>query len=221
MSSAPEHPIDRETEKIDAFPSSLGGTTVLIAGPVDPTEYALGLRALQRFGTPNDAAMIVTTTDSADRTLAAYDSLSTGSKRQSLALVDTTSERQYVTALYDETPVVFIPTSSDLERLVLALSELTGNRLPSNGTQHLVVRSLTPILQEAPLHRVCRVLERISGLRRGDGITALGIDYTAHDEETMNALMDLVDGVVWVTRTAEDELEFEYRPTRRREPSMR
>lgn len=207
---------DLETIEVDAIPSGIGPGTILIAGTEDPTTYALGLRALHQLGDADDAAMVVTTTESAERTLATYEAVRTDSERQSLGLVDTTSERQYVTALYDETPVVFVPSPGDLERLVLALSDLDGNRLPSNGTRHLVVRSLTPVLEDAPIDRVQSVIDRITGLRTGNGLTILGIDYTAHDEETMTALTELVDGILWVTKTADDQLEFEFQPTRGR-----
>lgn len=208
---------DPKTVQVDAFPTGLRpGSTILIAGTVDPTTYALGLRALHRLGDAEDAALVVTTTESADRTLATFDAVRTDSERQSLGLVDTTSERQYVTALYDETPVVFVPSSGDLERLVLALSDIEETRLPSSGTRHLLVRSLTPILQNAPVRRVRSMLDRINGLRTGNGLTILGVDYTAHDEETMVALRDAVDGVLWVSRTADDRLEFEFQPAQGR-----
>ncbi|NHN49401.1 hypothetical protein G9464_17665 [Halostella sp. JP-L12] len=205
--------LDRDTVGADAFPSDVAPGTVLIAGTVEPSTYALGLRALHRLGGPDDAAMIVTTTESADRTLAAYDAVRTDSGPQSIGIVDAASERQYLNALYDETPVVFVPSPGDLERLVLAISDLDGNRLPSSGTRHLVVRSLTPMLENAPMSRVRSVIERVIGLRTGSGLTILGVDYTAHDEATMAALTELVDGVLWVTRTAEGHLEFEFQPT--------
>lgn len=206
---------DQDTVQIDDFPTGIGsGTTILIAGTVDPTTHALGLRALHQFSDPEDAAVLVTTTESADRTLATYDAMQTDSEQQSLGIVDTTSEQQYITALYDETPVVFVPSPGDLERLVLALSDIEGNRLQSGGTRHLVFRSLTPVLQNAPVRRVRSMLDRISGLRTGNGLTVLGVDYTAHDEETMTALTDAVDGVLWVTLTAGDQLEFEFQPAR-------
>ena len=48
------------------------------------------------------------------------------------------------------------------------------------------------------------------------GLCLVGLDYTTHDEETMTALADHVDGVLWVTHPSPDRLEFEYQPTRSR-----
>lgn len=214
MDGVSDSSIDHEAVQIETFPDGLSpGSTILIAGAVEPTMYAVGLRALCRYGHAADAAIVVTTTKSADQTFDTYETICAESDRLSLGLVDTTSKHQYVTALYSEAPVVFIPSPSDLERLVLALSELTGDRRPSNGTRHLVVRSLTPILKSSSTTRVCTVLERISGLRAGTGCCLLGLDYTAHDDETIAALIEQVDGVLWITEIADNHVTFEFRPT--------
>lgn len=57
------------------------------------------------------------------------------------------------------------------------------------------------------------MLERITGVRSETGLCLLGLDYTAHDEETMAAITDIVDGVLWVTEPSPNRLEFEYQPT--------
>lgn len=205
---------DGETMHIDSFPESLSaGSRVLIASAGDPSQYAVDLHALRQFGQAGDTALVVTTTESADKTIETYEGLCPAVERPSLRLVDTTSERQSVSALYDETPVVFTPGPDDLERLVMALSELSGETPTSNGTHHFLVRSLTPILETAPTDRVCGILERLMGLQSQSGLCLLGLDYTAHDEETMAAVTGLVDGVLWVTEPSPGHLEFEYRPT--------
>lgn len=208
---------DTEALQVDPLPGSLsGGTTVLVASAGDPARYAVTLRVLRARGTDADTAFVITTTESADRTIGTYEEIGSGADRPSLGLVDTTSEQQSVSALYGETPIVFTPSPGDLERLVLALSDLSENTSSSNGARHLVVRSLTPILSTAPTARVRTVLERITGLRSETGLGLIGLDYTAHDEETIRALADLVDGVLWVTPPSPNRLAFEYQPTRGR-----
>lgn len=214
MDGSSDPSIDHETVQIDTFPDGLSpGATVLIAGTIVPTTYAIGLRALCRYGHTADTAIVVTTTESADQTLDTYETICAESDCPSLGLVDTISKQQYVTAPYSDVPVASIPSPSDLERLVLALSELTDDRQPSNGTRHLVVRSLTPLLKRSSTTRVCTVLERISGLRAGTGCCLLGLDYTAHDDETIAALIEQVDGVLWLTEIADNHIMFEFRPT--------
>lgn len=201
---------DHPHVEIDSFPDGLtAGTTVLIAGTVDPSRFAVGLRALGRYGNADDTALVVTTTEGTDETVATYEDVCDQSTAPSLGIVDATSERQSVTALYEEVPVVFVTGPGDLERIIVGLSDLTGTRPPSSGTRHLLVRSLTPILESTSVDDVCTVLERITGLRTDSGLTLLGIDYTAHDEETMTALSTQVDGILWVTDRS-GTLAFEF-----------
>ncbi|GAB6861194.1 hypothetical protein ACFR97_14095 [Haloplanus litoreus] len=209
--------VDRETLQVDPLPETLGdGSTVLVASAGDPSQYAVGLRLLCAQGTAEDIAFVVTTTESADRTIEVYDGLGEETERPSLGIVDTVSVQQSVSALYDEIPVVFTPSASDLERLVMALSNLVDTTPPTGGARHLVVRSLTPILEASSVDQLSTVLDRITGLRSETGLALLGIDYTAHDEATMTAIADLVDGVLWVTQPAPARLAVDYQPTSRR-----
>lgn len=194
-----------------AYPDNFTrGSTVLIASAGNPSEYALDLHALSTFGEADDTALIVTTTGSADDTIETYDRLCPDENCPRLKLVDTTTEQQSVSALYEETPVVFTPSPDDLERLILALSELSGATPPRDGARHLAIRSLTPILDTTPTDRVCRVLERIQGLRSPTGLCLIGFDYTAHDQETLRALASEADGVLWVSQATDGRIEVEY-----------
>lgn len=213
MEGTSESPPDHHRVRLDPFPDGLSaGSTVLLAGTVDPATYAVGLRALSQFGSSDDTALVVSTTESADRTSERYDEICPDSQRPALGLVDTTSERKSISALYGERPVVYIPGPNDLERLVIGLSELTSNQPTSNGTRHLLVRSLTPLLENASVDAVCTILERISGLRTGSGLALYGIDYTAHGEDVMASLSDHVDGVLWITEQS-GTLAFEFSRT--------
>lgn len=214
---------DTGHEGVPGQPITLPGTvtdgaTVLVVGALDPSEHALSLRMLARYGGSADTALVVTTIASADETIGTWNQVSAGGDRPSIGIVDTTSEEQSVAATYGGVPTLFTPTSGDLERIVMALSELSGVSPPTNGSRDLVFRSLTPILQEAPTERVCRVLERIGGLRTGRGLGLFGLDVTAHDRETLTALADVVDGVVWVDRTEDGRFETAFTPKRGRLP---
>lgn len=204
-----------ETLQIDGLPDGLtSGSTVLVASASNPSRNAVCLQLLRAHGAAEDTALVVTTTESADRTIERFNDTDSEITRPTLGIVDTASEQQSVSALHGETPVVFTPSPGDLERLVLALSDLSGTRPPSNGARHLVVRSLTPILAGASTAGVRTVLERITGLRSEIGLCLVGIDYTAHDEETMTSIADQMDGILWVTRPDPDRLAFDYRATR-------
>lgn len=220
MTGSSDPLVDESTESHPSFPDAIGtGSTVLVAGSVDPSKYALGLRALCQYGRDDESALVVTTTESADQTCAVYEEMcpQTG---PSLGLVDTTSEKQSVSALYGRSPTVFTPSSADLERIVIALSELTEGKVPPTTSRHLVIRSLTPLLNCSSAKRVCNVLQRVTGLRTGTGMGFFGLKYTEHDEETITTLARHVDGILWVTQGADADLDFEYQSARRYSASL-
>lgn len=205
---------DASSKSIPPFPAAVsGGSTVLVAGTVDPSSYALGLRMLCQYGDAAHAGLVVTSTETADETIARYESVCPDDA-PSIGLVDTRSERQYLSSLYGPTPTVYTPSTADLERIVIALAELSETAVPPTDSRHLVVRSVTPLLEHASADRVCHVLQRISGLRTSDGIGYIGIDYTEHGQETVEALAQQVDGIVWVTRGSGKGVTFDYQPAR-------
>lgn len=219
MDSISDAELGRAPNPSITLPTTLAeGATVLLVGPFDPSEHALPLRLLAEYGTSNDTALVVTTRESASATVETWEQVSTRGVRPSLGIVDTASEKQSIAATYEEVPTFFTPSSGDLERIVMALSELTETMSWTRGSRHLVFRSLTPILQEAPTERVCRVIERVSGLRTGSGLGLFGIDISAHDRTTLGAIADTVDGVVWINRTETGQFETEFNPRRAHVP---
>lgn len=205
---------DDRKRRIESFPGQVtGGETVVVATPGDPTQYAVGLQSLSAFGGSDDVGLVVTTIEGATATLEAHEEVCPESGRPSLRFVDTTASRPSAPALYQGASAVFIPSPGDLERLVVALSEIAGSRAPPAGERHLLARSLTPILEEAPTDRVLSVLDRITGLRTDGGLAVLEIDYTAHDEPTMDRLGELADGVLWVRESPSGDIELEYNPS--------
>lgn len=209
--------VEPEAVRVDPLPDSLtSGATVLVATAGDPSQDAVCLRVLRAQGSQADRAFIVTSTESADRTVERYRSVDRTAGCPPISIVDTVSKQQSVPALYEETQVVFTPSPGDLERLVIALTDLADRAPPTSGAHHLVIRSLTPILESSSPTHVGAVLDRITGLRSESGLCLIGIDYTAHDEETMTAIGDLVDGVLWVTQPSPDRLTFDYQSTRGR-----
>lgn len=196
-----------------AFPDALSdGTTVLLCG-FDPTEYALTLRCLERFGGDADEAAVVTMKRGVEATIETYSSLDVSPSHPSIGIVDMVSEGQSISATYEAVPTVFTPSEGDTERLVLALSELTGRSVGAND-QHLAVRSLSPMLTAAATTRVTDVAERISGLRTTNGMALFGLNYTVHDRDTVQSVSNVADRVLWVSRQADGSFAMELRSTR-------
>jgi hypothetical protein len=53
----------------------------------------------------------------------------------------------------------------------------------------------------------------MTGIRTDEGLCLIGVDYTAHDGETMRQLSEIVDGILWM-KSLTPQVEFEYRVTR-------
>lgn len=214
MDDEPEPSTDPDEPDV-IFPESLAaGSTILVAGLGDPAARGLPLRALCRYGGPTETALVVSTTEGAEETRARYERVCPAADGKSLAVVDAVSKGQYLPSIYTEKPTVYTASPGDLERVVLALSDLTRGNRPPTEPRHLVVRSLTPMLAAAPVDRVRPVVERITGLRSDDGYGFFGIDVTAHDEETMAELAGCVDGVLWFSTRPDGTIEIELRSTR-------
>ncbi|MFC4550261.1 MULTISPECIES: DUF7504 family protein [Halorussus] len=204
---------DATDPQIDDFPDAIAdGAVVLLAGTVDPATSGLCLRALSQCDDGDGTAVVVTTTEGAAETVRRYRRAYPPEGTPELRLVDAASQ-QYVSALYRDVPTVSLPRADDLERLVLALSDLTDASVPSAGRRHLVVRSLGPLLESTPASRVSTVLERIAGLRTESGLALFGFDYTAHDEATLNELAAAVDAIVWATRRRDGEIRLKLQST--------
>lgn len=56
----------------------------------------------------------------------------------------------------------------------------------------------------------------MKGLRVGDGLGVFGVDFTAHDEETMAELAAVADRLLWVSEDADGRLQFELQNAGRR-----
>lgn len=212
MTDRPEPVADRATLPADALPEGRSaGATVLVASAGDPTRHALGLQSLAAVGTADDTALVVTTTESAAATVETARGVFGADGRPSFGLVDTGSKGQSLSSTLGGEPVVYTPSPADLERLVVALDELSGDGPPVDGARHLLVRSLTPVLESASPAQIRAVLRQVSDIRTGDGTTLVGVDFTAHDEAAVAALTGVVDGVLWVTGP-DDALDAEYEP---------
>lgn len=192
-------------------------STILIAGPEPPARHGVGLRVLCQNGDADETALVVTTLTGSEQTVHDYSRLCNEDLCPSLRLVDTTADYPSGRRSYKQRPVVFVPGAEDIERVVVALSDLTDTRSGAGVTRHLLIDSLTPVLRTAPTGSVCRMVSRVADIRSGGGHCLFGLDYTAHSAETMAAVTAHVDGILWVTQS-EETVALGYRPARRRHP---
>ncbi|USZ72498.1 hypothetical protein NGM15_04055 [Natronosalvus halobius] len=76
---------------------------------------------------------------------------------------------------------------------------------------HFGIRSLTPLLADEGLERTISVLEHLIEGRTDSGLVVLGLEYTKHDEATLSALREIVDGIVWIEERTDGSISAEYR----------
>lgn len=206
----------KSTPRFGVLPNGLSGdSTILIATNGDPSKFTVCLYVLGQLAGQEDTATVVTTTESADQIVSFYDDLEPRLNSPSIDIIDTISKQQSLSARYSETRVVFIPAPSDVARLLMGFSELAHNSGSTEGAHHLVVRSLTPIIEVSSVAQVTSFIEQMAQYRSESGVSLLGIDYTAHDEETTEAISKLADGVLWVSQSSPDEFAFEYWSSRK------
>lgn len=201
---------------LEAIPRSVpNGSVICVAGPSPLTDYALPLRITDRYTATDDCRIIVTTATGADETIAQQNAITPAGGHR-VGVIDTTAD-EHVASLYQEHPTISLARTGELTQITLALWDLEEALSTACSTPHVIVRSLTPILEQAGLERVTNVLESVIEHQRAAGsLTVFGIEYTAHDERTMAALERLADGIVWVERTGQGDLELEYQRTHHR-----
>ena len=79
---------------------------------------------------------------------------------------------------------------------------------------HFVFRSLTPLLEAEGHERIGRVLEQLIEQQLASGVFLLGLEYTKHDQETLDALKSVVDGVICIEGTTVGAITVSDRRTR-------
>lgn len=173
------------------------------------------LRILSARSRPGDGAVFVATEGSAERTLERYESTYSEDAADGLGAVDTTSrnrcahetEEEYETDR--EVPIVRVPGPHALARIDLAITDVAigADDVP---VQHLVVRSLSPILAETDADtaaRFVRAVARTPGIEKG--LSIFTVDVTEHDRRMVERLRRAVDFVLRVEPSADGEIDYE------------
>lgn len=183
------------------LPDSLAdGASILLATPSALSDRRLALALSERYADPGDCRLVLTTEVDAERTIEDHRALvdETGGR---LGIVDA-SENHRPSAPFQEYPTVSLPNPSELARIVLALQQLESTLSADCETINVVVRSLSPLVEESRLDHVTRVVGQLVDRQRSTGgVAVFGLEYTRHDTATIAALRDAVDAVVWAEAT--------------------
>ncbi|SEO79965.1 RecA-superfamily ATPase, KaiC/GvpD/RAD55 family [Halogranum amylolyticum] len=180
------------------------GTNVLVTGPPLTGKRSLALDVLAAGTRADEGAIVVTTKDSGERLLGDY-AKRTPHEGKPVAVVDCVSRQQGVGDLRDDDRIKYASSPVDMTGIGIKLSEFLQafyqeQRIERN---RILVHSLSTLLMYSNLQTVFRFLHVFTGrVQSVNGLGLFCIDASAHDEQTMNTLKQLFDGIV---TTAEDE----------------
>ena len=178
------------------------GTSLLVTGPPMTGKRRVGLDVLANGAAIGDGAIVVTTKDDAERVLDEYRSLAGDADPESadIGVVDCVSRQQGVDELPDAR-ISYVSSPEDMTGIGIKFSEFveefyTGRNVKQN---RVALDSLSTLLMYSDLQTVFRFMHVLtSRIEDADAIGLHVIESTAHDQESLNTLKQLYDGIVEV-----------------------
>jgi hypothetical protein len=146
----------------------------------------------------------VTTKDSAERVLDQYGKR-IDYETEPVAVVDCVTRQQGVGDAAETELVKYASSPVDMTGIGIKLSEVLQSFTGERGLEQnrIMVHSLSTLLMYSNLQTVFRFLHVFTGrIQSVDALGLFAIDSTAHDDQTMNTLKQLFDGVI---ETSEDD----------------
>ena len=180
------------------------GTNLLLTGAPLTGKRSLALDMLAAGVEDGESAIIVTTKDSATRMLRDFEKR-TAYEGRPVAVVDCVTRQQGLDDARENTRIKYASSPTDMTGIGIKLSEFLQTFHKEQGIERnrIMVHSLSTLLMYADLQTVFRFLHVFTGrIQSVDGLGVFCIDSTAHDDQTMNTLIQLFDGVI---ELSEDE----------------
>lgn len=180
------------------------GSSILVTGPPLTGKRALALDILAEGTRAGEAAIVVTTKDGATRVLEDYGGR-VDIENRPVAVIDCVTRQQGVSEVRDDDRVKYTSSPVDMTGIGIKLSETLESFYQGHGVDRtrVMVHSLSTLLMYSDLQTVFRFLHVFTGrVQSVDGLGLFCIDSSAHDDQTMNTLKQLFDGIA---TTSEDE----------------
>jgi KaiC/GvpD/RAD55 family RecA-like ATPase len=174
------------------------GTNILVSGPPLSGKRSLCLDILASGVENGEGAIIVTTKDGADRVLDDFETRTPYEDRP-VAVVDCVTRQQGVADTRDDDRIKYASSPVDMTGIGIKLSEFLQTFYRNQGVERnrVMVHSLSTLLMYADLQTVFRFLHVFTGrIQSVDGLGVFAIDDSAHDDQTMNTLKQLFDGIL-------------------------
>lgn len=184
------------------------GSNILVLGPAMSGKKAFAYEVLADGADDGEGAIIVTMSDGAERVESEFANYLNGTPDSvPLAIVDSVSRQQGVEDLEDDERVKYTSSPVDMTGIGICLSEFIETFHVDQDLERnrVCLNSISTLLMYSDLQTVFRFLHVFTG--RIQNVDALGLylmDPTAHDEQTLNTLKGLFDGVVNINANGED-----------------
>jgi len=185
------------------------GSNLLLSGPPLTGKRSLALDILAAGVESGDGAIIVTTKDAAPRVLDDF-AERTPYENKPVAVVDCVSRQQGVSEAEETGRIKYASSPVDMTGIGIQLSEFL-QAFTDRGIERnrIMVHSLSPLLMYSDLQTVFRFLHVFTGrVQSVDGLGLFCIDASAHDDQTMNTLTQLFDGVVTTSEDADPDVRI-------------
>ena len=185
------------------------GTNLLLTGPPLTGKRSMMMDVLAEGTDRGDGAIVVTTKDSADRVLKDYEKR-TPYEGKPVAVVDCVTRQQGVSDARESDRIKYASSPVDMTGIGIKLSEFLqafGDR--GIEENRVMVHSLSTLLMYSDLQTVFRFLHVFTG--RVQSVNALGlfsIDSTSHEDQAMNTIKQLFDGVITLSEDEEPEIRL-------------
>ena len=184
------------------------GTNILLTGPPLSGKRSMMMDVLAAGTDRDEGAIVVTTKDGADRVLRDYEKR-TPYEGKPVAVVDCVTQQQGGETRESDR-IKYASSPVDMTGIGIKLSEFLqafGDR--GIERNRVMVHSLSTLLMYSDLQTVFRFLHVFTGrVQSVDGLGLYSIDSTAHDDQAMNTLKQLFDGIVTVPEDGEPEIRL-------------
>lgn len=193
----------------DALPPELAtdvpeGRNLLVSGPPMSGKRELLLRLLARGATDGEGSIILSSRERATALVDSYDDL-VGSEPARVSVIDCVSSQSELGDLERSGRVKHVSSPEDLTGIGMQFSDL-ANDAQDAGVDRVRVGldSLSPMLMYVDMQRLFRFLHVFTSQIAGkDWLGLFVVDPTSHDDQAVNTLQQLFDGVIEL-RLADD-----------------
>jgi KaiC/GvpD/RAD55 family RecA-like ATPase len=174
------------------------GSNVLVAGPPLSGKRRLAVDALEHGSKDGEGVIVVTTRDNSQRIIDDFREILDDPESVDLGIVDCVTKHQGRN-VRDSEMIKYASSPVDMTGIGIKFSEFVEEFYRNRGIEknRVMFDSLSTLLMYSNLQTVFRFMHVFtSRIENADAVGIHTIESTAHDEETMNTLKQLFDGIV-------------------------